>query len=201
MMTVVVSIVAGVVAITSAIPSPPTSTGWSLSMLFVVLVTLANLRGVRESGTLFAIPTYGFIICDPHRWSASGSFAVRRRVSLRAGRRRIRCPMPRRRWRPIGLFTILQAFSSGATALTGVEAISNGVPAFRRPQARNAAQTLAMMGVIAITMFLGISWLVDPRRRRHRQRAAIGGGADRARRSSGRAAWGSSSCRSSRRRS
>src|SRR5262245_59141551 len=59
----------------------------------------------------------------------------------------------------IGLFAILRAFSSGATALTGVEAISNGVPAFRRPQARNAAETLAIMGVIAITMFLGISWL------------------------------------------
>ena len=59
----------------------------------------------------------------------------------------------------IGLFAILRAFSSGATALTGVEAISNGVPAFRRPQARNAAETLAIMGVIAITMFMGISWL------------------------------------------
>ena len=54
---------------------------------------------------------------------------------------------------------MLRAFSSGATALTGVEAISNGVPAFRRPQARNAAETLAIMGTIAITMFLGISWL------------------------------------------
>jgi len=59
----------------------------------------------------------------------------------------------------IGVFAILKAFSSGATALTGVEAISNGVPAFRRPQARNAAETLAIMGVIAVTMFLGISWL------------------------------------------
>jgi hypothetical protein len=59
----------------------------------------------------------------------------------------------------IGLFAVLRAFSSGATALTGVEAISNGVPAFRRPQARNAAETLAVMGAIAITMFLGISWL------------------------------------------
>ena len=59
----------------------------------------------------------------------------------------------------VGLFTVLRAFSSGATALTGVEAISNGVPAFRRPQARNAAETLAIMGAIAITMFIGISWL------------------------------------------
>jgi hypothetical protein len=59
----------------------------------------------------------------------------------------------------VGLFALLKAFSSGATALTGVEAISNGVPAFRRPQARNAAATLAAMGAIAITLFLGISWL------------------------------------------
>jgi hypothetical protein len=60
---------------------------------------------------------------------------------------------------PISLFVILHAFSSGSTALTGVEAFSNGVPAFRRPQSKNAAETLAVMGVIAITMFLGISWL------------------------------------------
>ena len=59
----------------------------------------------------------------------------------------------------VGLFALLKAFSSGATALTGVEAISNGVPAFRRPQARNAAATLAAMGAIAIALFLGISWL------------------------------------------
>ena len=59
----------------------------------------------------------------------------------------------------VGVFALLKAFSLGATALTGVEAISNGVPAFRRPQARNAAATLAVMGTIAITMFLGISWL------------------------------------------
>ena len=59
----------------------------------------------------------------------------------------------------VGLFVLLKAFSSGATALTGVEAISNGVPAFKRPQAHNAASTLAIMGAIAITMFLGISWL------------------------------------------
>src|SRR5204862_5636053 len=59
----------------------------------------------------------------------------------------------------VTVFAILKAFSQGATALTGVEAISNGVPAFKRPQARNAASTLAIMGVIAVTMFLGISWL------------------------------------------
>ena len=59
----------------------------------------------------------------------------------------------------VGLFVILRAFSSGATALTGVEAISNGVPAFRRPQSKNASETLRIMGIISVTMFLGISFL------------------------------------------
>jgi len=156
MMTVIVSIVAGVFAIGSAF-------GWAndhkvfLSIFFVALVTVANLRGARESGTLFAIPTYGFVIsilllvavgamkciggCPPvgvHSELLPGAATV-------AG--------------AVGIFAILKAFSQGATALTGVEAISNGVPAFRRPQARNAATTLAIMGTIAVTMFLGISWL------------------------------------------
>src|SRR3954467_2287450 len=155
MMTVVVSIVAGVFAIGSAFP-------WAnqhrvaLSLFFVVLITLANLRGTKESGTLFAIPTYGFVApiyvlllvgfvrclggC-PAVVPASEAVAAPAAV---AG---------------ITVFVILKAFSQGATALTGVEAICDGVPAFRRPQARNAAATLAIMGVVGITMFLGISYL------------------------------------------
>src|SRR5207245_8130339 len=111
----------------------------------------------RESGTLFAIPTYGFIL----------SIYILVMVGL------VRCIggcaqavlPPSRELLAIaalpaaGLFVILHAFSSGSTALTGVEAISNGVPAFRRPQAKNAAETLGMMGAIAVTMFLGISFL------------------------------------------
>jgi amino acid transporter len=156
-LTVSVSVVAGVFALTSAAPSMlPYSV--ELSVGFVVLITVANLRGVRESGTLFAVPTYAFII----------SILVMLAVGL------LRCvggcptaqPLP-----PapgvalgvgtVGVYGILRAFSSGSTALTGVEAISNGVPAFRRPQARNAAETLATMAVIAITMFLGISFLAS----------------------------------------
>jgi amino acid transporter len=156
MMTVVVSIVAGVFAIGSAIP-------WAnehrvvLSIAFVAFVTLANLRGARESGILFAIPTYGFIA------------SILALVGAGFLRCLGGCPAVPFEVEPlhqaataagaVGLFTVLRAFSSGATALTGVEAISNGVPAFRRPQARNAAETLAIMGAIAITMFLGISWL------------------------------------------
>src|SRR4249919_3705668 len=154
-MTVVVSVVAGVYAITSAAPSLVGSRVW-MSVAFVIFITLANLRGVRESGTLFAIPTYGFIGI----------------VLLMIGLGIVRCiggcppgeaipPAPEvaSTVQAISLFVILHAFSSGSTALTGVEAISNGVPAFRRPQSRNAAETLAVMGTIAITMFLGISWL------------------------------------------
>jgi amino acid transporter len=158
MMTVVVSTVAGVFAIISAIPDlAPLRV--ELSVAFVLLVTLANLRGVKEAGTLFAIPTYCFIVSI----FALIAFGL---IDCANG-----CPVSRL---PPGIppspelatvagavsvFVILRAFSSGATALTGVEAISNGVPAFRRPQAKNAAETLAIMGAIAISMFIGISFL------------------------------------------
>jgi amino acid transporter len=155
MMTVVVSIVAGVYAITSAAPGLREQRVW-LSIAFVLFVTLANLRGTKESGTLFAIPTYGFVLtivamialglfdciggCPP-----TAPVEPAHTVTSAVG--------------PLTLFVLLRAFSSGATALTGVEAISNGVQAFRRPQARNAATTLLVMGTISITMYLGISWL------------------------------------------
>jgi len=157
-LTVSVSVVAGVFALTSA------NTGLlpykvELSIGFVALITLANLRGVRESGTLFAFPTYAFIV------SILTMLGVGLMKCIIGG-----CPIPgpvplapdlASAAGPIGLFVILRAFSSGSTALTGVEAISNGVPAFRRPQAKNAAETLAIMGAIAITMFLGISFLAS----------------------------------------
>jgi amino acid transporter len=153
-LTVSVSVVAGVFAITSAVPGL-SDHKVALSLGFILLVTLANLRGVRESGTVFAVPTYGFIL------SIFALLTVGL-VKCVGG-----CPMavnppdtvPLGAAAGISLFVVLHAFSSGSTALTGVEAISNGVPAFRRPQARNAATTLAIMGVIAVTMFLGISFL------------------------------------------
>ena len=154
-MTVVVSIVAGVFAIGSAWP-PANEHKVLLAIGFVWLVTFANLRGTKESGVLFAIPTYGFVV----------SILIMIVVGL--SQCLTGCPATEAvepihnaaaTATAVGVFAILRAFSSGATALTGVEAISNGVPAFRRPQSRNAAETLAIMGVIAITMFLGISWL------------------------------------------
>ena len=146
---------AGVFAIGSAFPGA-NDHKVLLSIVFVVLVTIANLRGARESGTVFAIPTYGFVAAILRRsrsgcTSALGGCPATAPVEPIANAATVATA--------IGVFAVLKAFSSGATALTGVEAISNGVPAFRRPQATNAAQTLAIMGVIAITMFLGISWL------------------------------------------
>jgi amino acid transporter len=156
-LTVSVSVVAGVFAMTSADPRLlPYKV--ELSLGFVLLITLANLRGVRESGTVFAVPTYAFILS----------------IIVMVGTGLVRCvggcphpsPVPpapdlTTAVGAVGLFAILRAFSSGSTALTGVEAISNGVPAFRRPQAKNAADTLAIMGVISVTMFLGISFLAS----------------------------------------
>ena len=155
MMTVVVSIVAGIFAIGSAFPAA-NDHKVLLSIAFVWLVTIANLRGARESGTLFAVPTYGFVAAILATiaiglYQCVGGCPATAPVEPIANAATVATA--------IGVFAVLKAFSSGATALTGVEAISNGVPAFRRPQATNAAQTLAIMGVIAITMFLGISWL------------------------------------------
>jgi amino acid transporter len=154
-LTVAVSVVAGVFAITSAVPSLHEHKVL-LSIGFIILITLANLRGVRESGILFAIPTYGFILSiyvmvmvGLARCALSGCPpAVTPTDHFALGTASM-----------AGMFVILHAFSSGSTALTGVEAISNGVPAFRRPQAKNAAETLGIMGVVAVTMFLGISYL------------------------------------------
>jgi amino acid transporter len=155
MMTVIVSIVAGVFAIGSAFPVANEHREL-LSIFFVWFVTIANLRGTKESGVFFAVPTYGFVVsilvlitvglaqCVGGCPATEAVEPIHNAANVATA---------------IGLFAVLRAFSSGATALTGVEAISNGVPAFRRPQAKNAAETLAVMGVIAIAMFLGISWL------------------------------------------
>ena len=154
-LTVSVSIAAGVAAISSAVPALADNR-LSIALGFVALVTVANLRGVKEAGTLFAIPTYLFVTTmfvmigtGIIRCVASGCPSVPQEVAGHVGEPEA----------ALGLFLILRAFSSGATALTGVEAISNGVPAFRYPQSKNAATTLGVMGVMAVSMFLGISFL------------------------------------------
>lgn len=153
-MTVAVSTVAGVDAVASAMQSLR-SHEVEISIAVIALVTLANLRGVRESGKLFAIPTYLFI--------AAIVFMVGSGLVQCLGG----CPqassaaLPLKDAASLSPLLLLRAFSGGTTALTGTEAISNGVPAFRYPQSRNAATTLAIMGVTAIMMFLGISLLAD----------------------------------------
>ena len=153
-LTVAVSITAGTVAIASAAPSLAEHRVL-MGIGLVVLVTLANLRGVKEAGTLFAVPTYGFVLMIV--------------LTLAVGFAKCLggCPLAEtanlhvEATASLGLFLILRAFSSGATALTGVEAIADGVQAFRRPQSKNAATTLAIMGGMAVTMFLGITVLAQ----------------------------------------
>src|SRR5690349_10551819 len=153
-LTVSVSIAAGVAAITSALPHWRVEPVW-LCLAFVALLMLGNLRGIRESGRLFAGPTYLFIV-SIFVMIAVGAFRYMSGTLHEV-------PPPAQPL-PAGtamlpLFVLLTAFSNGCTALTGVEAVSNGVPAFRPPESRNAAQTLVAMAVMAIGMFAGITLL------------------------------------------
>ena len=159
-LTVAVSISAGVAAITSAVPSLR-GDEVLLCVALIVILTLGNLRGVKESGRLFAFPTYGYILT----LSALILFGLYRSYTGDLP------PLPVNQEQldavtdggallsGITLFALLRAFSSGAVALTGVEAISNGVSAFKAPESRNAGRTLTWMGVILGTAFLGISVL------------------------------------------
>lgn len=155
-LTVAVSISSGVENLGSAIPFVVEHKVFS-AIAIIVLLTLMNLRGVKESGKLFAIPTYVFvagvfimiawgafkgIVLDDTMKAPTADFEIRPEHEGLAGFALV--------------FLLLRAFSSGCAALTGVEAISNGVPAFRKPKSRNAATTLALMGALAVTMFCGI---------------------------------------------
>jgi amino acid transporter len=153
-LTVAVSVTAGTIAVTSAIPGAANHKV-GIALVFLALLTLANLRGVREAGAIFALPTYGFVAMVF--------------VTLIVGFARCitQCPQAATAGIPVeplgalALFLLLRAFASGATALTGVEAIADGVQAFRRPQSKNAATTLAVMGAMSISMFLGITLLAN----------------------------------------
>jgi amino acid transporter len=130
----------------------------SLSIGFVVLLTAVNLRGVKESGRAFAIPTYGFVLAIYAMLIvAFARFAFGAGVTAESAHYEVH-----RVTHTGGLlvvFLVLRAFASGCTALTGVEAVSNGVPSFKPPKSRNAAMTLVIMGVLATTMFAGITAL------------------------------------------
>ena len=152
-LTVSVSVAAGVAAITSAWPALY-GQRVLLGIVAVAAIAIANLRGLRESGRLFAAPTYLFII------SMLG-LIVLGLARLLWGETPV-VPLPSSPVVPVAAvtpFLILRAFASGCTALTGVEAISDGVPAFRKPEADNAKRTIAWMAGILLILFLGITFL------------------------------------------
>jgi amino acid transporter len=151
-LTVAVSVTAGTIAITSAVPAAADHKV-GIALALVGLLTLANLRGVREAGAIFAIPTYGFVAM------VYLTLAVGFVRCLGTCPRADTANLPLEPLSGLALFLIFRAFASGATALTGVEAIADGVQAFRRPQSKNAATTLGIMGIIGISMFLGITVL------------------------------------------
>jgi amino acid transporter len=156
-LTVAVSVVAGVAAITSAFPAlVPHAV--ALSLVAVLLLTVVNLRGVKESGRAFAVPTYGFVAIVLLLLLVAG---VRLALgqTLTAESAHYGLPAGHGTTGLLVVFLALRAFASGCTALTGVEAVSNGVPSFREPKSRNAATTLAIMGTLAVVMFAGITLL------------------------------------------
>ncbi|MGR3934078.1 APC family permease [Streptomyces sp. BRA346] len=184
-LTVAVSISSGVENLGSAVPFI-VEHKTLCAVAIILLLTLMNLRGVRESGKLFAIPTYvfvggvfvmilwgayrGLVLGDDMKAPTAG-FEVHAEQTGLAGFALV--------------FLLLRAFSDGCAALTGVEAISNGVPAFRKPKSRNAATTLALMGGLAVTMFVGIITLAmvtnvkmaeDPAHDLFKDGAALGSG-------------------------
>ena len=156
-MTVAVSISAAKDNISSAIPFFANH-GVALTIGLIVLLTVLNLRGVKESGTLFAIPTYAFIFSIALMVIWAG-FQLSQGVELKAESADWTIRAEQSLTGLALIFLFARAFSSGCTALTGVEAISNGVPAFRKPKSKNAATTLLLLGLISSTMFLSITYL------------------------------------------
>jgi amino acid transporter len=159
-MTVAVSVVAGVLAITSKFPSlQPHAT--LLSVAAVAVLAVVNLRGLKQSGTVFALPTYAFIVLVFLLLATAGyqaTFGGGLPLASGAGAHLAAS-------QPVGgyltVLLALRAFAAGSSALTGVEVISNGVPAFQKPKSRNAAITLMIIGGLAIVMFTGITVLAE----------------------------------------
>jgi amino acid transporter len=151
-MTVAVSTASGVAAITSAFPSLYSYRVW-MCVGVIIIVALANLRGLRESGTLFAFPTYAFVllcggmvVVGVVRWFLGDLPPVAQSAPIEGVQ-------------TLTLFLILRAFSGGCSAMTGTEAISNAVPAFRRPESRNASMTLGIMAAILGFLLVGVTGL------------------------------------------
>jgi len=155
-LTVAVSISSGVAQITSAFPGLlPIKV--EIAVGVIILITIVNLRGVKESGRIFAVPTYFFLsmmfitLVVGAIQFFTGNLGVVTNVES----------IQHNLLEPLGLFLILRAFSSGCTALTGIEAISNGITAFKKPRSHNAAVTLTWMSAILITLFLSITLMAN----------------------------------------
>jgi len=155
-LTVAVSVSAGTAALVSAFPDLA-HLRVDIALVLVAFITIINLRGVRESGTFFSIPTYAFIV------GVLGMLVIGV-VNVVTGN----LPPPAHTLEEasqaissLGLLLILRGFSAGCTALTGIEAISNGIPAFKKPESDNAGKTLIVMVTILCTMFIGITFLAN----------------------------------------
>jgi len=151
-LTVAVSIAAGVAAITSAFPI------WHdhrvmLGLFFVAVLALGNLRGIRESGRIFAAPTYFFLVAL-FSMLIAGAFKLFTGAAVPLEPAATVTPVA-----TLTTFLVLRAFANGCTAMTGVEAISNGVPAFEPPEEKNAAATLVIMAGLCVSLFLGTTLL------------------------------------------
>ncbi|MCJ7620967.1 MAG: APC family permease, partial [Anaerolineae bacterium] len=147
-----VSLTAGVAAIASAFPVL-----WpykvELSLLLLGILMLANLRGLRETGTLMAIPVYLFVFA----YLPMIAIGIVKLVMEGPGSLATAAPPP---VQPLSTFVILRAFAMGCTAMTGIEAISNGVPSFQRPEAKNAGRTLLVMALLMVVLFVGSIGLI-----------------------------------------
>ena len=152
-LTVAVSVAAGVAAITSAFPILY-DYRIALGVIFIAGIATVNLRGLRESGALFAVPTYLFVVS----FAAMLAYGFVRWIFGWEG---VPAPAaePAEMSQALTIFLVLRAFASGCAALTGVEAVSDGVPAFRPPEDRNARIVLAWLGIILVTLFIGITFL------------------------------------------
>jgi amino acid transporter len=150
-MTVAVSVASGVAAITSAFPGVMP---WRIpiAVVLVILVAMVNLRGVRESGSIFAIPTYAFVVL-------CGGLIVVGAIRWATGDLQPLPPESLPVVKSMGVILFLRAFAGGCSAMTGTEAISNGVPAFKKPESRNAATSLVIMATILGFLFIGITGL------------------------------------------
>ena len=156
-MTVAVSTASAVEQVISAVPSLADGR-LAIGIGAIVLITIGNLRGLRESGNIFALPTYLFV-GSSLLMIAIGFY----RIFVNGESGTVPSPLPGAPdpLQPLGLLLILRAFASGSVALTGTEAIANGVPAFKRPEPRNAATTLTAVAILLGILFIGITVVAD----------------------------------------